>query len=100
MLNKYVSIRAKNIFSATVLICMAMFIIGLSVNLGVRAESKSVKLTFTSKGKDEYVFDTGVLRGKLRKDGRTLGLSSVSVTIGFSQLTSVMGMLRGNGPVC
>lgn len=77
MSNKYVSIRAKNMFSATVLICMAMFVIGLAVNLGVRAESQSVKLTFTSKGKNEYVFDTGVLRGKLRKDGRTLGLSSV-----------------------
>ena len=77
MLNKYISIRAKNMFSAAVLICTVMFAIGLTVNLGVWAESQSVKLTFTSNGKDEYVFDTGILRGKLRKDGKTLGLTSV-----------------------
>jgi hypothetical protein len=46
-------------------------------NSGKKAESRSVKFAFTPNDKGEYVFDTGVLRGKLRPDGKSLGLSSV-----------------------
>ena len=77
MLNKYVSIHTRNMFSPTVLMFTIIFVIGPAFNPGVRAEARPAKLTFTSKQKDEYVFDTGVLRGKLQKDDRTLGLSSV-----------------------
>jgi hypothetical protein len=44
---------------------------------GIKVESHSAKFAFTSNDKGEYVFDTGVLRGKLRPDGKSLGLSSV-----------------------
>jgi hypothetical protein len=75
--HKYMPIRAMATFSAGVLMCAVMLAIDLAVNLELRAESQSVKPAFASKGKDEYIFDTGVLRGELRKDGQTLGLSSV-----------------------
>jgi len=64
-------------FSAGVLMCTAVLAIDLAVNGDLRAESQSVKIAFASKGNDEYAFDTGVLRGRLRKDSQTLGLSSV-----------------------
>ena len=39
--------------------------------------SGSGKLAFTASGTNEFTFDTGVLKGKLRADGKSRGLSSV-----------------------
>lgn len=43
----------------------------------VQCQEKTSRLAFTATDKGEYSFDTGVLRGKLRADGKSLGLSSV-----------------------
>ncbi|UCG58385.1 MAG: hypothetical protein JSU70_02540 [Phycisphaerales bacterium] len=43
----------------------------------IPAESKSASLAFRSNRNNEYVFDTGILRGKIQRANRTLGLSSV-----------------------
>ena len=73
----------NNAFSVTVLSCAAMSLVtlvahtGTYANSGTKVESHSAKFAFTSNDKGEYVFDTGVLRGKLRPDGKSLGLSSV-----------------------
>jgi hypothetical protein len=44
---------------------------------GIKVDNQSAKFAFTSNDKSEYLFDTGMLRGKLRPDGKSLGLSSV-----------------------
>jgi hypothetical protein len=73
----------NNAFSITILSFAAMFLVNLVVetntyaNSGKKVASHSAKFAFTSNDKGEYVFDTGVLRGKLRPDGKSLGLSSV-----------------------
>ena len=53
--------------------------VGFRIARSVEADSKekSEKLTFTSNKNGEYVFDTGILRGKLRQNGKSMGLSSV-----------------------
>jgi hypothetical protein len=63
-------------FSTAMLVALVI-ILSTFANGGTRIENQSAKLTFNSKGKGEYVFNTGVLRGKLRPDGKSLGLSSV-----------------------
>ncbi len=40
-------------------------------------KAKTGNLAFTATGQGEYKFDTGVLRGKLRAGGKSLGLTSV-----------------------
>ncbi len=80
---KWGQVWKNNAFSVTVLSCVAVSLVALAAtastrpNTGLRVESRSAKFAFTSKGKGEYVFDTGVLRGKLRPDGKSLGLSSL-----------------------
>jgi formylglycine-generating enzyme required for sulfatase activity len=56
-----------------------MDFIGFRVARSIEADTKnkSDKLAFTSKENGEYVFDTGILRGKLRQEGKSMGLSSV-----------------------
>lgn len=50
----------------------------ISVSAGAQTASLSSNgPAFTSGGKDKYVFDTGVLRGEIRKDNLTLGLTSM-----------------------
>jgi hypothetical protein len=73
----------NNAFSVTMLSCAVIFLVTLVSDTstyaisGTKVESLSAKFTFTSNDKGEYVFDTGVLRGKLRPDGKSLGLSSL-----------------------
>ena len=70
-------------FNTTILSFAAMFFVtfvaGTSTyaNIGKKVDSRKAKFSFTSNDKGEYLFDTGVLRGKLRPDGKSLGLSSV-----------------------
>src|SRR5512138_286792 len=47
---------------------------------------------FTAGANNEYTFDTGVLRGKLRAGGRSAGLSSVTHVSGV-RLDASMGLL-------
>ncbi|MGO9198962.1 MAG: hypothetical protein ACLQM8_00255 [Limisphaerales bacterium] len=48
---------------------------------------------FSAAGANEYSFDTGVLRGKLRAEGRSRGLSSVVYVSTGMRLDSSMGLL-------
>ena len=72
------------------LMVAAVFVISIPDNPcvrggDVRAETKSANPVFSSGGKDKYVFDTGILRGEIRKstagrlapDDLALGLSSL-----------------------
>jgi hypothetical protein len=83
MLKRCGQIWGKNAFSVTLLSCATVILVTLVANgntyanSGIKVESHSAKFAFTSNDKGEYVFDTGVLRGKLRPDGKSLGLSSV-----------------------
>lgn len=83
MLKRSGQVWRNNAFSVTVLSCAAMFLVTLVAdtstyaNSGTKVESHSAKFSFNSNDKGEYVFDTGMLRGKLRPDGKSLGLSSV-----------------------
>lgn len=51
--------------------------IGFRIARSVEAERKSAGPVFTSQTSGEFAFDTGVLRGKLRANGESGGLSSV-----------------------
>ncbi|MDH4239447.1 MAG: hypothetical protein OEW48_07780 [Phycisphaerae bacterium] len=83
MLKRSGQVLRNNTFNVTILSFTAMFLVTLVAdtstyaNTGTKVESHSAKFAFTSNDKGEYVFDTGVLRGKLRPDGKSLGLSSV-----------------------
>ncbi|MHC4110191.1 MAG: hypothetical protein ACYSUY_03900 [Planctomycetota bacterium] len=83
MLKRSGQVWRNNAFSVTILSYAALFLVTLVAhtntyaNSRTKVESHSAKFAFTSKEKGEYVFDTGVLRGKLRPDGKSLGLSSV-----------------------
>jgi len=83
MLKRGAQVWRKNAFSVTVLSYAVVFLADLAAaastypNSVTGVESHSAKFAFTSKGKGEYVFDTGVLCGKLRPDGKSLGLSSL-----------------------
>jgi len=48
---------------------------------------------FSAAGANEFSFDTGVLRGKLRAEGRSTGLSSVIYVPAGMRLDSSMGLL-------
>jgi hypothetical protein len=79
-------------FSAGVLMCTVTLAADSAASSDLRAKSQSVKIAFASKGNDEYVFDTGVLRGELRKDGQTLGLSAVVHVPSGTQLDGKFGI--------
>ncbi len=49
-------------------------------------------LSFSPAGGNEFTFDTGVLRGKLRAQGRSMGLSSVVYLPSGMRLDSSMGL--------
>ena len=63
-------------FSTEMLVAL-LIILSTFANDGTSSESQSAKFAFTSNEKGEHVFNTGVLRGKLRPDGKSLGLSSL-----------------------
>ncbi|MHC4084633.1 MAG: hypothetical protein ACYSWZ_01395 [Planctomycetota bacterium] len=83
MFRKSGRIWRNNAISITILSFAAIFLVTLVAdtsayaNSGTKVKSRSGKFAFTSNDKGEYVFDTGVLRGKLRPDGKSLGLSSL-----------------------
>ena len=51
-----------------------------------------VKLAFAASGTNEFTFDTGVLKGKLRAGGKSTGLSSVVHLPTGVTLDSSMGL--------
>jgi len=82
-LKKNKKFRRKNVcrvtlsgFSTAMLVVLVITL-NTYANGGTSSESQSAKFAFTSNEKGEYVFNTGALRGKLRPDGKSLGLSSV-----------------------
>jgi hypothetical protein len=83
MFRKSGRIWENNVFSVAIISFLVMFIVTFVVetstcaNGGTKVTSSSAKFAFSSNDKGEYLFDTGVLRGKLRPDGKSLGLSSV-----------------------
>ena len=66
------------------------FRLARSVETG--SKEKSEKLKFTSSKNGEYVFDTGVLRGKLRRNGKSMGLSSAVHIPSGVRLDGFMGI--------
>ncbi|MCX6924779.1 MAG: hypothetical protein NT154_16425, partial [Verrucomicrobia bacterium] len=52
----------------------------------------SGKLAFSASGTNEFAFDTGVLKGKLRAGGKSTGLSSVVHLPTGARLDSSMGL--------
>ena len=56
-------------------------------------QEKSPKLAFAPNDKGEYTFDTGVLRGTLRQDGKSQGLTSVTYVPTGTRLDHSMGLL-------
>ena len=71
------------VFCIVTFVCVMLFSAGSAVGREAAGgsvtsvESKPAKLAFTSKKNGEYIFDTGILRGKLPQGDKTLGLSSV-----------------------
>jgi len=61
------------------LICMALSLCGLAAanDPDPKPAAGSTSPSFTAAADGEFTFDTGVLRGKLRAGGKSLGLSSV-----------------------
>jgi hypothetical protein len=56
-------------------------------------EEISPKLAFVANDKGEYTFDTGILRGTLRQDGKSLGLAPVIHVPTGARLDRSMGLL-------
>jgi hypothetical protein len=57
------------------------------------SSANGAKLAFTPSGTNEFAFDTGVLKGKLRADGKSTGLSSVVHLPTGTVLDSSMGLM-------
>jgi len=57
----------------------AVFVISASAGVQTASPSSPSRTgpVFTSTGKDKYAFDTGILRGEIRRDDLMLGLSSM-----------------------
>jgi formylglycine-generating enzyme required for sulfatase activity len=76
-----------------------MDIIGFRVARSAEAVSEkgggedNARLRFSSSGKGEYEFDTGIVRGKLRQRGKSLGLSSVEHIPSGVRLDGAFGIL-------
>ncbi len=68
-----------------------MDFIGFRVACSVEAEASGP--AFIADDKGGYVFDTGVLRGKLRKDGKSVGLSDVVHVPSGKRLDRSLGMM-------
>lgn len=58
-----------------------------------KAAGKAGRLAFVSSGKEEYSFDTGVLRGTLSRSGRARGLSAVTHVPSGTKLDGSPGIL-------
>jgi hypothetical protein len=83
------------------LICRTILASVLAVFLGICEQSfaqapvkqpSNGKLAFSVSGTNEFIFDTGVLKGKLRADGKSKGLSSVVHLPTGLTLDSSMGL--------
>jgi hypothetical protein len=73
------------------LVLAGLILAGLRPAAAVTEAAPHPVLAFTPAAKGEFTFDTGVLRGRLRADGKSLGLSSVAHTPTGRRLD------RGNG---
>lgn len=64
----------------------------MQMQINPRSCAAEARLKFTSDGTNGFVFDTGVLRGKLRADGKSKGLSSVVHVPSGTVLDRSMGL--------
>src|ERR1019366_9346775 len=74
---------------------IAIVVLGMCGMALAQAQVKPVgnaKLAFAASGTNEFTFDTGVLKGKLRADGKSTGLSSVVHLPTGITLDSSMGL--------
>jgi hypothetical protein len=74
---------------------LAIVVLGMFGMSLAQAQVKPVgnaKLAFAVSGTNEFAFDTGVLKGKLRADGKSRGLSSVVHLPTGATLDSSMGL--------
>jgi hypothetical protein len=66
------------LFGCLAVVAVIALAVGQAIpNSPTQVEAKTMKLVFTAAGNGEYEVDTGVVRGKLRAEGKSLGLSSV-----------------------
>jgi hypothetical protein len=79
---------------ARVFITLAVALVthGVSLSQAQVKPSDNIKLAFSASGSNDFVFDTGVLRGKLRAAGKSRGLSSVVHLPSGVVLDSSMGL--------
>ena len=55
-----------------------MDFIGVRVARSLDSNDVNTGMVFIPKSNGEYTFNTGVLRGKLRREGQSFGLSSLT----------------------
>ena len=83
MFGNYALRRMAQERSIVILASVLVFLVGPIAGRELSGEpsraigSEPTKLAFISNQNDEYEFDTGILRGKLRRAGKSPGLSSV-----------------------
>jgi hypothetical protein len=63
--------------SLLITLVVALAVVGVAFSQALASQPGSPNLAFTPSGTNEFAFDTGVLKGKLRADGKSTGLSSV-----------------------
>ncbi len=78
------------------LLIVAAVALALAPRVSAQASSGPIagaKLAFVASGTNEFAFDTGVLKGKLRAEGKSTGLSSVVHLPTGMTLDSSMGLM-------
>jgi hypothetical protein len=75
-----------------VVLVIAFAMCGTDVGWAQVTPSGDGKLAFSTSGTSEFVFNTGVLKGKLRAGGKSTGLSSVAHLPTGATLDSSMGL--------
>ena len=74
------------------ILAIALGMCGVSLAQAQVKQSLAGTLAFTASGTDEFAFDTGVLKGKLRAGGKSTGLSSVVHLPTGLRIDSSMGL--------
>jgi len=100
MLNKcmHIHIKNQNMSYIAGLSCVVLFI-ALTItdkiypNTPISAANQSAKLSFASEEGGGYVFNTGILRGRLQSEGKSLGLSSFIHLPSATRLDGRFGIL-------
>src|SRR5664279_621881 len=76
----------------TLILAVVLGIWGNTLAQEPEMQLRNGKLVFLASGTNEFTFDTGVLKGKLRADGKSRGLSSVVHLPSGATLDTSMGL--------